>query len=110
MLSDWLLSVQPTLIKVNGGNMPRKTRAQLERQIIDLNAQLVHVYHFADRSIDKASTKHMMGGGVVLSLTAIGGREFFSPVMIKDGLSAETIEAIKADLKRSYESAVVFKP
>lgn len=51
-----------------------------------------------------------MGSGVLLELTFIGGKEAISPVVIKDGLSAETIAAIKADIRRSYELAVAFKP
>jgi hypothetical protein len=87
-----------------------ETIAKQQRQILDLEAQLAHAYHFAASSIDKASTKYMMASGVLLQLTANGGRELICPVMIKDGLSDETIAAIKADLKRSYELAVMFKP
>jgi len=32
------------------------------------------------------------------------------PTLIRDGLSPETIAAIKADLKRSYDLAIQFKP
>jgi hypothetical protein len=91
----------------------KQTKAQLiakqQRQILDLESQLAHRYHFAATSIDKAGTKHMMSSGVLLQLTANGGRELINPVMIKDGLSDETIAAIKADLKRSYDLAVMFK-
>lgn len=88
----------------------KRTRIQLEQQITDLTSQLAHVYHFADAAIHRASIKHMMGSGVVLQLTANGGKEIINPVMIKDGLSDETIAAIKADLLRSYDLAVMFKP
>jgi hypothetical protein len=92
----------------------KQTKAQLiakqQRQILDLESQLAHRYHFAAQAIDKADTKRMMGSGVLLQLTANGGRELINPVMIKDGLSDETIAAIKADLKRSYDLAVMFKP
>ena len=88
---------------------PRPTRKELERKLIEVNACLSHGYHLANGAIDKASTKHMMGSGVVLTLTALGGREIIKPVMINDGLSDETIAAIKADLKRSYNTAIRFK-
>ncbi len=88
----------------------KKTRAQLERQILELSAQLSHVYTFATSTIDKASTAHLMASGVLLQLTGIGGKEIINPVMIKDGLSPETIAAIKADLKRSYDLSVMFAP
>ncbi len=89
---------------------PKITRAQLERQVLELNAQLAHVFYFADNSIDKCGTKYLMGSGVLLQLTGIGGKELIVPVMIKDGLSDATIAAIKADIKRSYDLSVMFKP
>jgi hypothetical protein len=86
----------------------KKTRAQLARQVLELTAQLAHVYQFANTEIHRASQKHMMASGVLLQLTAIGGKEIINPVMIKDGLSDETIAAIKADLKRSYDLAIMY--
>ena len=86
------------------------TRAQLERRILELSSQLAHVYHFAEAQINKTSTDHCMGSGVLLQLSFIGGKEAFQPVMIKDGLSKETIAAIKHDMRRSYDLAVMFKP
>ncbi|GAA4648979.1 hypothetical protein GCM10023116_12530 [Kistimonas scapharcae] len=87
-----------------------QTRADLLRRILELEAQLASTYHFADRAIDKAGKDHMMASGVLLQLNAIGGHQIIPPVVIKDGLSDETIKAIKADLKESYELAVLFKP
>jgi hypothetical protein len=87
----------------------KKTRAQLEREILELTAQLAHVYEFANQSIDKASQRHRMASGVLLQLSAVGGKNIIDPVMIKDGLSDDTIAAIKADLKRSYDLAIMFR-
>lgn len=92
----------------NATKPAKKTRAQLQRQVLELTAQLAHVYQFANTEIDRASTKHRMASGVLLQLTAIGGKEIINPVMIKDGLSDATIAAIRADLKRSYDLAVTF--
>jgi hypothetical protein len=85
------------------------TRKQLKRQVVELKAQLASTYHFANQSIDKASTDYLMCSGVLLELSGIGGKEIISPVVIKDGLSVETIQAIKADIKRSYDLATMFK-
>lgn len=82
---------------------------ELERKNLELNAQLAFVYASVYREIDKASVDKMMASGVLLQLTALGGRELISPVVIRDGLSNETIEAIKKDLKRSYDLAVMYK-
>lgn len=89
---------------------PKPTKAQLKRQAMEFLSGQAHVYHFADAAIGKASVKHMMASGVVLTITALGGRELVAPVLIRDGLSEETIDAIKSDLRRSYDLAVRLKP
>lgn len=93
---------------------PKQTKAariaELERKLREAEAGAAHVYHFASVTVDKASTDHLMASGVILTLTVLGGREIFSPVLIRDGLSKETIAAIKADLVRSYELATMYKP
>jgi len=93
---------------------PKQTKAQriieLERKLGEALAGQTHVLHFASSSIHKASVDQLMGSGVILTLTVLGGREIFSPVMIHDGLSKETIDALKGDFLRSYELATAFKP
>lgn len=86
-----------------------KTRADLLRENLELRAQLAHVYHFADATIGKAGDS-LMGSGVLLQLHALGGRELINPVVIRDGLSADTIEALRRDFARSYAGATAFKP
>ena len=90
------------------------TKAQritkLERELAEALAGQAHVYHFADANIGKASTDHLMASGVIITLTVLGGRTIFDPVLIRDGLSVETIEAIRADFRRSYDLAVRYKP
>lgn len=84
--------------------------AELERKLKEAEAAQVHQYNFASSTVDKASTAYLMGSGVVMTLTVLGGREIFSPILIRDGLSSETIEALKADFVRSYELATLLKP
>lgn len=84
--------------------------AELERKLVEALAGQAHTYHYASHSISKASKKHLMGSGVVMTLTALGGREIFSPVLLRDGLSDATIESIKADIFSSYELATLHKP
>jgi hypothetical protein len=88
----------------------KKTYKQLERELMELQAQLVHNYHFADAGLSKAGQDRMAASAVVIRLTALGGNELIPPVAIRGGLSAETIAAIRSDLVRSYADAVVFKP
>lgn len=87
-----------------------KSRADLEREIKELKGQLANAYYIAANAIHKASVDHLMASGAVLSISALGGREIIDSVVIRDGLSKETIAAIRADLKRSYDLATLHKP
>lgn len=88
---------------------PKKpSKADLQRKVMELEGQLAGSYHFANQEIDKADDR-LTASGVLLQLTALGGRQIIKPVVIRDGLSHETIEAIRKDLKRSYDLATMFK-
>ena len=95
-------------------NPEKKTKderiAKLTRERDEALAGQVHTYHFASYALNKLSTDHLTASGLVLSITVLGGREPFAPVLIRDGLSKETIAALKADLARSYNAAIAFKP
>lgn len=88
----------------------RETRADLSRRIRELEAQLAYTYHIASSTLHKAGQDRMMASGVLLTLNALGGAEIIPPVVIRDGLSAETIAAIRADIARSFDLATQFKP
>lgn len=92
----------------------KQTKAQriteLERQLSEALAGQSHVYHFAQVGLAKAGRSHLLGSGVILTLTVLGGRKICEPVLIRDGLSPETIDALNMDMVRSYESAIEFKP
>lgn len=87
-----------------------KTRVELEREIKELKGQLANSYYLASKAVEKASADHLMASGAVLTITALGGREIVDCVVIRDGLSNETIAAIKSDLMRSYDLATKHKP
>ncbi len=93
---------------------PKQTKTEriavLERKLKESEASQVHNYHFASHTLEKASTGHLVGSGVVITLTVLGGREIFSPVMIRGGLSSETIKWLNSDILRSYEEAIELKP
>lgn len=84
--------------------------AELTRERDEALAGQVHTYHFASDALNKLSADHLAASGLILSITVLGGEELFDPVMIRDGLSKETIAALKADLVRSYNLAIAFKP
>jgi len=84
--------------------------ANLQRELMEAKAAHSYLYHFASTEIEKFGTSRCLGSGVILELSALGGKRRIEPVMIKDGLSEETIAAIQADLRRSYESSIELKP
>lgn len=89
--------------------MPRETKADLARRVMELEAQLASRAAQASRDIEKAGDS-LMASAAVLTITALGGRVIVAPVAIRDGLSAATIAAIKADLARSFDLATLQRP
>ena len=87
-----------------------ETKVVLKRKLTEALAGQAHVYHFAGCELQKLSTDRLMGSGVIITMTVLGGRPGMEPTLIRDGLSPETIAAIKADFKRSYDLAIQFKP
>lgn len=84
--------------------------AELERKLQESEASQIHHYHFATAELPKAGIDRLNGSGVILTLTVLGGRKICDPVLIRNGLSAETISALKADMVRSFEYATELKP
>ena len=83
--------------------------AKLEREVFELKAQLVCSHHFASIDLPKFSIDQCTGSAVIIELTALGGRKT-TPVAIRDGLSKETIDAIKADIQRSFSTSTELTP
>lgn len=75
--------------------------ADLARKVLELQAQAPCTGRLALKTIDKASDDHMMASAVIVTVTALGGREIVSPFAIRDGLSKATIDAIKADILKT---------
>ena len=74
----------------------RINKAELRNK--ELKAQMVTASFFAYQAIAKASNDHCRGSGIILEISYLGGKSVFDPVMISDGLSEDTIAAIKRDL------------
>lgn len=64
----------------------------------------------AYKSVDKASDKYYMGSGVTIAIknTNAVNNTIVEEVLIVDGLSKETIDAIKRDIKRTYDLRLSF--
>lgn len=78
------------------------TRKELERKLFEARSQQIHTHHFAKQTIHKCSTDRLMGSGVIIQLSFLGGEEVIPATCISGGLSNETIEALKKDLVRSW--------
>lgn len=83
---------------------------ELERKLVEALAGQAHVYHFAVPELRKCTEQRFTGSGVVMTLTALGGRAIFLPVLFRDGLSQASIDALVADMERSYALATLYKP
>lgn len=84
--------------------------AALERKLNISEAGQIHRHHFADANLHRVVTDKMQGSGVILSMKFLSGDDVFDPVLIYNGLSKETVEAIKADLRRSFAHATELAP
>lgn len=84
--------------------------ATLERKLMESQAQAANIYHFAKSRLLSANRDKIMGSGVIVRLSYLGGKDVCDPFMIKDGFSDETIKALIADMVYSYERAIEFKP
>lgn len=82
--------------------------ADAQRRVGELRAQLAGTLGAAFDAMPKAAECH--GSAVILTLTALGGREIVPPVAIRDGLSPATVTAIQEDLRRSFELATLVSP
>lgn len=88
----------------------QKTRADLLREVRELKAQLASTAHFAAEDLKKLGPDRVMGSGIIVEMSTLGGRLTVGPFCIRDGFSKATIDALTADLVRSYELAIAFKP
>lgn len=84
--------------------------SELQNKLFVSEASQLHNLHFASADIQKAIDSKMQGSGVILSIKALNGTDIVQPTMIVNGLSQETIPAIKADLQKAYEYTIALKP
>jgi hypothetical protein len=82
--------------------MKKPTYKDLERKVKELEAQSATNLKAALRDLCKADNR-LMASACIIQIEALGGREIVAPFAIRDGLSAETIAAIKLDIYRSME-------
>jgi len=76
--------------------------AQTAKDLMQAKAHDIGTLANANREIAKANTDKYMASGVIVTVQNLSGAVIVEPFMISDGLSAETIAAIRADIKRTY--------
>lgn len=88
----------------------RVNKSDLERQLLHCKAYDISTLYASYRDMDKTGNDRYMASGVIISIQNINKTKstIIEPTMIMDGLSAETIEAIKKDIKRSYDLRMSF--
>lgn len=84
--------------------------AELENKLRSAEAYQIHKLHFTSYALDKLSTDNLYGSGVILSITSLSGKPLVEPTVISGGFSPETIAALQADMRRSFEKLTEFKP
>ena len=89
--------------------MKKPTYKQLEIMLTEALASSPIRYSSAHSNLKNASIDRLMGSGVLVSLQFIGGKNIVEPLLIRDGLSNETIESLKKDIVRSNDLATMFK-
>lgn len=88
-------------------NLLRRLNA-IENELRVLKAGRVSTLCAAYKNLDKCNQERFMGSGVTIIIKNINKTDnmMVEEVIITDGLSPETIAALKADVKRSYEVTV----
>ena len=82
--------------------MKKPTYKELERKLLECEAQSATAARGALRLLPKAGDC-LMASAVIVHLTALGGREIVPVFAIRDGLSAATLAALKADIERTMD-------
>lgn len=89
--------------------MKRKSYKDLERENMELRAQMPHASVAACRDLEKAGAV-LMASAAIITITALGGRVIVGPVAIRDGLSSASITALRGDISRSHAAIVAAQP
>lgn len=80
--------------------MQKQTVQQLKRKILELESQTILNLNHAAKNISKAG-EPLFASACIVQISALGGREILPAFCIYDGLSPDTIEAIKQDIIRT---------
>jgi hypothetical protein len=85
----------------------KPTYSQLLQQIATLKALQITTLKDAIRDLtpEKAGASRLMASACIVSITDTSGAAIVQPFGIRDGLSAETLQLLRDDVKRSIALA-----
>jgi hypothetical protein len=85
----------------------KPTYAQLLQQIKTIKALQISTLKDASRDLtsEKAGASRLMASACIVSITDASGADIVPPFGIRDGLSHETLQALRDDVKRSIALA-----
>jgi hypothetical protein len=109
-----IMKTQAQLERMDENELIREVLV-LQKQLKDVSlckykSSLIHSYHFSGNELLTCDRERMMGSGVIMALYDLSGKVRVQPVMMKDGLSKEAINALLDDMQYSYDQAIAFKP
>lgn len=80
--------------------------ARLRKAFLQYQASDLHAYASAHHELQKLGKDRYLASGVIVTIQNLSGETKVGPVMISDGLSAESIAALMADVRASYDSRI----
>jgi hypothetical protein len=82
--------------------------AELEQKLFECAAQLPHKHYYVSDALEKYV--ELEGSGVIVTFQQLGTELKIDPILIRNGLSRETVRALQKDIRASWEDSVVFEP
>jgi hypothetical protein len=83
--------------------MTTLTKQALETKLRSAQAQHPSVYRDAIHRLHKAGKDAFLGSGVIIHVTRLDGTNVVDPFCIIDGLSEEGIQALIAEVRKTFE-------
>ena len=91
----------------------KSTRPTLAAQLVAAKETIkmfeaggLHTLRAAYHALLKTNKDSLMASGVIVTLTALGGREIVPPFMVADGLSDDTIAALRRDIAETQKDTI----
>lgn len=80
--------------------------AQMTKDLLYYKAHDILTLSKAFKDVSKCNSDKYMASGVIITIRDLSGKEVVESFMISDGLSEDSIAALKADIKRTYDLRV----